>query len=95
MDLSNSQPERERENSKSKTLILEDSSVRSIWTSLTASPCYTTNPNKHDNTTNIICTIMQLINAVAQFLQMCRNITERERERERERGERSDTLLII
>ena len=29
-----------------------DSSVRSIWTYLTASPCYTTNTNKHDNTTN-------------------------------------------
>ena len=31
--------ERERENSNSKTLILKDSSVRSIWTYLTASPC--------------------------------------------------------
>ena len=30
----------------SKTLILKDSSVRSIWTYLTASPCYTTNTNK-------------------------------------------------
>ena len=30
------------ENSNSKTLILKDSSVRSIWTCLTASPCYTT-----------------------------------------------------
>ena len=30
--------ERERENSNSKTLILKDSSVRSIWTYLTASP---------------------------------------------------------
>ena len=77
-------------NSNSKTLILKDSSVRSIWTYLTASPCYTTNTNKHDNTTNIISTIKQLINAVSQlinavsqFLQMCRNIKERERERER------------
>ena len=47
---------REREelksNSNSKTLILKDSSVRSIWTYLTASPCYTTNTNKHDFTTN-------------------------------------------
>ena len=49
--------EREREggggcsNSK-KTLIFKDSSVRSTWTYLTASPCYTTNTNKHDNTTN-------------------------------------------
>ena len=49
------------ENSNSKTLILKDSSVRSIWTYLTASPCYTTNKNKHDNTqTNIISTIKQL-----------------------------------
>ena len=43
--------ERERENTNSKTLILKDSSVMSIWTYLTASPCYTTNTNKH-NTTN-------------------------------------------
>ena len=39
-------------NSNSKTLTLEDSSVRSFWTYLTASPCYTTNTNKHDNTRN-------------------------------------------
>ena len=32
------------------TLILKDSSIR---TYLTASPCYTTNRNKLDNTTNI------------------------------------------
>ena len=44
--------ERERENSSSKTLILKDSRVRSIWTCLIASPCYATNTNKHDNTTN-------------------------------------------
>ena len=43
----------ERENSNSKTLILKDSSVRSIWTYLTASSCYTTNTNQHDYTTNI------------------------------------------
>ena len=30
----------------------KDSSVRSIWTYLTASPYYTTNINKHDYTTN-------------------------------------------
>ena len=41
-----------RENSNSKTLILKDSSVRSIWTYLTASPCYSTNISKHDYTTN-------------------------------------------
>ena len=44
--------ETETDNSNSKTLILKDSSVRSIWTYLTASPCYTTNTNKHDNTIN-------------------------------------------
>ena len=44
--------ERENSNSNSKTLILKDSSVRSIWTYLRASPYYTTNTNKHDNTTN-------------------------------------------
>ena len=44
--------QRDRENSNSKTLILKDSSVRSIWTYLTASPCYTTKTNKHGNTTN-------------------------------------------
>ena len=41
-------------NSNSKTLTLKDSSVRSIWTylTLTVSPCYTTNTNKHDYTRN-------------------------------------------
>ena len=39
-------------NSNSKTLILKDSSIMSIWTCLTASPCYTTNTNKHGYTTN-------------------------------------------
>ena len=34
--------ERENSNSTSKTLMLKDSSVRSIWTYLTASPCYNT-----------------------------------------------------
>ena len=66
--------ERAEENSNSKTIILKDSSDRSIWTYLTASPCYTTNTNKHDYATNIISTIKQLINADSQFLQMCRNI---------------------
>ena len=47
-----SKRERERErkrenlNSNSKTLLLKDSSVRSIWTCLTASPCYTTNTER-------------------------------------------------
>ena len=41
----------ERKNSNSKSLILKDSSVRSIWTYLTAGPCYTTNTNMHDYTT--------------------------------------------
>ena len=44
---------KKQQHSNSKTLILKDSSVRSIWTYLTASPCYITNTNKHDNTTNI------------------------------------------
>ena len=44
--------ERERERENSKPLILKDSSDRSIWTYVTASPCYTTNTNKHDYTTN-------------------------------------------
>ena len=39
-------------NSNPKTLILKDSSVRSIWIYVTASPCYTTNANKHNYTTN-------------------------------------------
>ena len=43
---------RERE-LDSQTLILKDSSVSCIWTYLTASPCYTTNTNKHTYTTNI------------------------------------------
>ena len=40
-------------NSKSKTLILKDSSFRSISTYLTVSPRYTTNTNKHNNIRNI------------------------------------------
>ena len=39
-------------NPPSETLILKDGSVRSIWIYLTASPCCTTNTNKHDCTTN-------------------------------------------
>ena len=39
-------------NSSSKTLILKDSSIRSTYTHLTASPCYTTNTDKHGNITN-------------------------------------------
>ena len=57
--------ERERENySNSKTLILKDSSVRSIWTYLTGSPCYTTNTNNYDYTTNKY--YKQFIDAVSQ-----------------------------
>ena len=37
-----------RENSSSKTLILKDSRVRSIWTYLTATPCYTTRQREKD-----------------------------------------------
>ena len=44
--------DRGNSNSNAKTLIpLKDSRIRSIWTSLTASPCRT-NTNKHDNITN-------------------------------------------
>ena len=46
------QRHRENSNSNSKTLILKDSSVRSVWTYLTDSPCYTTDTNKHDFATN-------------------------------------------
>ena len=45
--------ERERE---LEFKILKDRRVRSIWTYLTASPCYTTNTNKHDYTTDIYYT---------------------------------------
>ena len=62
----NREGERER-TPNSKIFILKDSSVRSIWIYLTASPCYTTNT---DSTTipqtYIISTNMQLINAVSQ-----------------------------
>ena len=40
--------QRERERENSETLILMETSVRSIWTYLTASPCYTTNTNTHE-----------------------------------------------
>ena len=42
--------ETDRQNSNSKTLILKDSSIRSILTYLTAGPCYTTDTNKHGYT---------------------------------------------
>ena len=47
-----------------KTLILKDSSVRSIWTYLTGSPCYTTNTNNYVYTTNRY--YKQFIDAVSQ-----------------------------
>ena len=54
----NRERERERElklenfrTGNSKTLILKNSSVRSIWTYLTVSPCYFTNTSKHDDIT--------------------------------------------
>ena len=86
---------KKRENLNSKTLTVKDSSIRSFWTCLTASPCSTANTNKHNNTTNR--SIKQLINTVSRFLQTCRNIrikflswvymytTEREGEREENR----------
>ena len=46
------QTDRQRERERELELILKDSSVRSIWTYVTASPCYTTHTNKHDYTTN-------------------------------------------
>ena len=53
-----------------KTLILNDSSVRSIWTYVTASPAILqTQINRIIPRTNIISTIKQLINVVSQFLQ--------------------------
>ena len=81
------QRQRQRENSNSKTLILKDSSVRSIWTYLTASPCYTTNTDKHDYTRH----------------RRRERDEEREREKERERQtdrqtdrqtENSKTLIV-
>ena len=69
---------RERERTpNSKNFILKDSSVRSIWIYLTASPCYTTNT---DSTTipqtYIISTNMQLINAVSQSSHKCAETSE-------------------
>ena len=66
--------ERENSNSNSKTLILKDSSIRSIWTYLTASPCYSTNTSKHDDTTNRY--YKQLINAVSQSSYTCAETSE-------------------
>ena len=82
-------------------IIFKDSSLRSIWTYVTASPCYTTNTNKHDYTTNRYYMNKQLINAVSQssykWAETCiqqynflpnmwfKQIRPRERERERER----------
>ena len=37
--------------SNSKIFILKDGHIKSIWTYLTACPCYTTNTNKQDYTT--------------------------------------------
>ena len=50
-------------------LLLKNSSNRSIWTYLTASPCYTTTTNKHVYTTNTyISRNKQQINAATQSL---------------------------
>ena len=56
-------------------MILKDSSVRSIWTYLTASP---TNTNMHDYTTNrySISTTKQLINEISQSSYKCAEISE-------------------
>ena len=59
--------ETDRKNSNSKTLILKDSSVRSIWTYLTASPCILqTQISTTILQTDIISTNKQLINVVSQ-----------------------------
>ena len=42
-DKNNGNPKETERNSKA--LILKDSNITSIWTCLTASPCYTTNTN--------------------------------------------------
>ena len=49
--------EREKARENSKTLILKDSSIRSIWTCLTASPCYSTNTRERCNA-NCCCNIL-------------------------------------
>ena len=47
--------------------MLTDSSVRFVWTYLTASPCYTTNTNKYDYTIkDMIKMNTQFINAVSE-----------------------------
>ena len=69
--------ERKKKKQNSKTLILKDSSVRSIWTYLTASPCCTTNTNKHDYTVNRYYKHdKQLINAVSQSSYKCAEKSE-------------------
>ena len=72
-------------NSNSKTVIFKDSSVRSIWTYLTASPCHCTNTSKHDDTTNIyvsvrISSVMYF--DVLQFHRVSYKCAEREGERD-------------
>ena len=60
-----------------ENLILKDSSVRRIWTYLIASPCYTTNTNKHGYTTkNIVSMNKQLLNAVSQSSYKCAETSE-------------------
>ena len=58
-----------------KTLILKDSRVRSIWTCLTASPCYSTNTSIHIYQKHIGIN-KQLINAVLQNSFECAEIWE-------------------
>ena len=82
-------------NSKSKTLILKDSSVRSIWTYLTASPCYTTNTNRHEREREreSLCVCMcvwvwgegeRVCVCVCVCVRVCVHACVHERERERE-----------
>ena len=53
-DLKTKRKLRERENSNSKTLILKDSSIRSIWTYLTASPCERERQRERDRQTETL-----------------------------------------
>ena len=68
-----------RGDSNSKTLILKDSSVRSIWPYLTASPCYSTNTGQVSTTipeTDSISTNTLLMNAVSQSSYKCAETSE-------------------
>ena len=67
----------------------QDSSVRSIWTYLTASPCYTTNTNKRERERE---RERESVCMCVWFLFVCLFGRERERGRERESG--NDNKII-